>query len=309
MGRAKKMAKRLANGAALFACLALFVIGARFALYRSLQRRISSDPRFRICQLIEIPEEPISLRAGTIEELLGLKGGDHNLFAFDVARAQCALLAHPLIESARLWRSPPCAITVHYRVRRPFAELTEWPELLLDKSGHLFPYRPHFTPKQLPRLTLGLPDQLHGANCPLSCQRGGRLAGARAELGLEILNFLNALLADENTRVASLDVSAAFDEDLGRRGVSLTLEDQLFFDGKSLVCRRTLRLSADKWRAQLNRYRLLLLSLGAEELRAVGGIEPDQLARSPKRVVESIDLRLPQLAYLKLRIEECDRAD
>ncbi len=303
------MAKNLAKGAVLFACLALFVIGVRFALYRSLQRRICSDPSFRICQLIELPEEPISLRAGTIEELLGLKEGDHNLFAFDVASAQCALLAHPLIESARLWRSPPSAITVHYRVRRPFAELIEWPELLLDKSGYLFPYRPHFTPKQLPKLTLGLPEQPQDANCPLSCQKGGRLRGARAELGLRILNFLNVFLANENTRIASLDVSAAFDEDLGRRGVSLTLEDQLFFDGKSLVCQRELRLSADKWRAQLNRYRLLLLSLGAEELRAVRGIEPDQLARSPKRVVESIDLRLPQLAYLKLRIQEGDRMD
>lgn len=305
----KEVVKPLLKFAALCTILVLLVITMRFMLHRSLQKRISKDPNFRICQLIEIPEGPTSLRSGTIEELLGLVNADENLFAFDLQRAEDKLLSHPLIESARLWRSPPSAITVSYRVRRPFAELCEWPELLIDKSGHLFPYRPHFTPKQLPKLSLGLPKNPDSAPQQiLSSQAKGILRGKRVELGLKVLYFLTAYFEDEGTQIKLVDVSLAFDKDLGRRGINLVLEDRIFLEGKPLVCRRHLRMSSERWRAQLQRYRSLLLSLAGEELRIAQSMESQQILTASKRVVEEIDLRLSQIAHLKLRLEEQDRS-
>lgn len=288
--------------------LAAVLATARFALKRSLQTRISCDPRFRISQLIEIPKEQISLRSGTIEDFLDLKGKEQNLFAFDIERAREALLANPLIEKAQLWRCPPSALTVAYRVRRPFAELKEWPDLLLDDQGYLFPHRPHFTPKQLPKLILGLPiDAQRPLTGLLSCRNKGKIGGKRAELGLQILLFVTKLFQKEGTRVEQIDVSSAFASNLGERSVYLILEDHLFIEGNLLICQRHLRLSCEEWPVQLNRYRRLLMTLAGKEMRALQNLKIKQQIAFPKKFTEEIDLRLPQLAFFNLRLVQQSR--
>lgn len=288
----------------------LLAAGALAGIYRGttswLRWRTRRDSRFCIARLVESSEGPMGLRAGTIEALLNLKPARHNLFAFDVERAQESLCAHPIIRSARVWRCPPHTLSVCYCTRDPLAQLPEWPNLALDPMGWVFPISPFLTPKRLPKLILGLPEPEAGG-ARNWCNRPSRLRGNRADFGLEVLQYVSRLLAGEGTRISRVDVSRAFAGNLGERHLGLVLEDQLFIEGKPLVCRRYIKLDRVGWRDQLGRYRRLHLRLARQELLAVRALSIEKLEKRRFELIETIDLRLDRLAFIRLRLRKVSK--
>lgn len=273
----------------------------RFWIKSAMHRRLCKESRYRIAELVEIPEGDSALSAGVVERLLGLtQSVEYNLFAFDVHGAEKSLTAHPLIEKARIWRCPPNCLTVSYRLRAPVAQLAEWPNLALDKEGHIFPIRPYLTPKLLPKIALGLPSVSPAARILAEGKVRGKIAGDAMRLSLEILQSVWQSPSSEGARVARLDVSRAFDTDLGQRGLELVLEDPYFVDGKPVICRRVLRLTLESWRDQLTRYRRLLLHLAGEEMRAACALCAVAKGDQAPVLLETIDLRLAHLAYIDL---------
>lgn len=288
----------------LLAFFAAFVLAAcLFGVYQGAtawsRRRICRDPRFTITRLVESSEGATGVRAGAVEELLGLKPAQ-NLFAFDIERAEERLRSHPVFKSATIWRCPPNTLSVRYGARSPLAQLKEWPNLAIDRLGHVFPINPYLTPKRLPSLLIGLPTK-GSLGAVHQWERSGTLRGSRAQLGVEILQYLSQLLAGEGTRIARVDVSRAFAGDLGKRCLKVVLEDQLFIEGKRLICRRYLKLNCQGWKAQLDRYRRLHLLLARQELLAVRAIPAPLLEKKRFQLLETIDLRVDLLAFIQLR--------
>ena len=282
---------------------ALVLAACLFGIYQGAtawtRGRMRRDRRFCITRLVESSEGSTSVRAGAVEELLSLRPAQ-NLFAFDIERAEERLRSHPVFKSATIWRCPPNTLSVRYRARSPLAQVQEWPNWAIDGLGYVFPINPFLTPKRLPRLILGLPAK-EGTSALNQCERSGRLRGNRTELGIEILQYLSQLLAGEGTRISRLDVSQAFARDLGKRYLRVVLQDQLFIEGKRLVCRRSLKLNCHGWRAQLHRYRRLHLLLARQELLAVRAIPKEQLDKTRFQLRETIDLRIDLLAFIQVR--------
>ncbi|PIS03368.1 MAG: hypothetical protein COT85_00795 [Chlamydiae bacterium CG10_big_fil_rev_8_21_14_0_10_42_34] len=269
-------------------CLTLSVSMGGYWLWSKHQdKRLNSD-EYKILSIVQTGPEKEALKSVYLAEILGLSADNPTpLYAFDMKKALAKLQASPLIANAKIKRVAPSTLYIDYEVRKPVAWAADFQNMAIDREGFLFPVTPFFSPKHLPEVYLGLPDF-----------SGWQVKGAKFDLALEILQFLEAAPWKEGLRIKRIDVSNAFAGSLGQREVVLFTEEEMCFrkSEREIICTfpKILRIAPKDYPQQLGNFFALRRTMMEDYRKQLSAI--NEGGRFAPRI---IDLRLPQLAFVE----------
>jgi len=282
-------------------CTTLLVSIAGYFIWVHFNDKRINDPKNHIFTIIQTGSEKEALKTVYLAEIIGLSSDSPtSLYVFNCKAAEKKLLDTPLIKSANVKRIPPNAILIDYEIRKPIALIADYKNIAIDREGHLFPFFPFFSPKELPELYLGLPP--FGAPADQIGRAGGMwgvpLTNDFWHLGLDILCFLEEAPWKESFRVKRIDVSNALMSSLGQREIVLFTEEELNISshGKEFLCTfpKILRLSSKDFKQQLSNF--FVLRRNMEEAYRKQSIAIFAPTRFSPRIV---DLRIPHLAFVE----------
>jgi hypothetical protein len=254
------------------------------------------DPRYNITAIAQNCSKGQNLKSGYFAEVLNLSiDKPSNLYAFDLKDAQKKLLASPLIQHVQLRKIPPNILFIEYETREPIAFLVDFKNTALDLQGNLFPFKPFFTPKKLPKIYVGVSD-VNDSNYGLengSGNWGDALKGHRIDMAFKIYKLLKQYDKSYDIELIKIDTSKAFSLSYGQREIIVILADRIRSDeqGNKLVeYSVALRLSIERYPQELANYLILRKELAKLK-------QTQQPSSSNSWTV--IDLRLPDLAYIQ----------
>ncbi len=301
----------LVNALAWIVGSALLVSGgAQFAIKWFLRERFSVEKKAVVIEtLIQTGPQKEALKTEYLAQLLGLSADRPPLASrFDAAKAEKRLLACPLIAQAHVKLIKPGTVYVDYTIRQPVAWLSDYENVALDKSGHPFPFRPFFSPKNLPEIYLGLGPfgtAVDGFDKPVASWNRP-LEGKWIELALKLLDLFNDPKVQELTSLKRIDVSNAFAESYGTREIVVIVEDtiSMFQKGEEVhyIFPKILRLSTKHFAAELGNFLKLREQL-VETERSKIHIDPSHRG-SVREQASVIDFRIPNLAFVDERAGE-----
>ena len=269
------------------ALLTLCLSFSGYSIYRKIQHGRICDQRYRLEAIVQTGPEKAVLQTAYLAELLGLSS-DHpiSIYAVSLNRAEERLMASPLIEEAHVRRIPPSTLYVDYTARQPVARIGDFENVAMDRSGHIFPLYPFFTPKRLPVVYLGLREFV-GWEEPLE--------GSLVDFAFTLLEKLSSPPWKDLVRIERIDLSHAHAKNLGQREIVLFLEEDLEgAEGTLSAFPKIVRLSPKEVDAQLNRLFALNQKM-RDDYRS-------QLATahlSGRFAPRIIDLRIPHLAFVE----------
>lgn len=245
----------------------LLVSGSAFMgwlYYLHIREKRVHDNRYDIIAIVQSSSQTDRLKSIYLAELLHLSI-DHptNLYQFNAKEAAKTLESNPLIQSAKVRKSLPGTLYIDYKLRIPIAFVGEYSNTAVDKQGHLFPFRPFFTPKQIPTFYLGLNEGEGKWGSSVKDQM-------RFKFACNLCRELGVL--DAGYIVKQIDVSQVASNSCGRRQIVMVVENR----DKSLFF---LRLNSDDPVKSLGNFHILMKN-----------------QKLPSGSV--IDLRVPSLALL-----------
>ncbi len=271
-----------------FTILTLLISGPACGLffsYRAWQRLTLYDSRYTVRQIVQTGEIYRALPSDYLAELIGLSS-DHpiSIARFNRREAEERLKSSPLIKQARVYLRYPNTVYIDYTARRPIAFLADYENIALDEEGFIFPVKPFLTPKNLPEIYLGLaPFGEQGSDSALPVASWKEPLSCRAlTLALTLLKTTQLPEYRSAFHVTRLDLSKAFAGEHGVPEVVLESEDKV----NGGIHMRCLRLTPAGYAQELGNYL---------ELR---GALLEREAVSTEYLVTTIDLRIPQLAFL-----------
>ena len=211
----------------------LIISGSAYGLLKAYQSKLHkrlNNPDYHLSLILQTGPEKKALPTHYLAQLMGLScNHPTNLYAFSLKKAQKKLLSSPLIEEANIHLIKPSALYVDYTCRQPILALAEYPNIGIDRTGHLFPIEPYLSPKYLPELILGKP-----LDPPL----------LQNQLDMKLISELMARFKKENlTRIDLSDIRA---KSAGRRQIVV------------IVNHHILRLSTRNYKKEIDRYFELL---------------------------------------------------
>lgn len=257
------------NKALLYIFLStLLVSGSGFMgwlYFLHLKQLRVQDERYRIVAVVQTCKHKEPLKTGYLAELMDLSvDKPSHLYRFDLKRAHEKLMASPLIKSANIRKMHPHSIAVDYVMREPVVCMGDIVNAALDDEGVLIPLAQFYSPRKLPIVNLGSSTK--------GIHWGQKMDQDKVALALQILEITKGL----GEEVKQIDVSQAFTDSYGQRQIVLLLQKS---PEKSVL----LRLSTTEYQLNIGEYIVL---------RA-------HLERENKPYPWSIDLRIPQLAFLR----------
>lgn len=268
--------------------------------YRSIRERQANDDAYRVVALIQSTPHPETLKTVYLAELLNLsQDRPTNLYCFNAREAQRKLLAHPVIQSAKVFKIRPGTIHVDYALRQPVAFLLDYTNTALDAEGFSFPFHPFFTPKRLPEIYFGIaqnPDETFSGGA-----WGTQIQGKKAEIALELLETWSKHYCSERTHLKRIDLSRTQRLSCGKKQIIVVVEEHVECEegGHSVLCvfPFILRLGCEDYLQGLANYAVLRESLMRQRMDIVD--ITDETPAVLQRPVTVVDLRLPQLAFYR----------
>lgn len=276
--------------------------------YLKEQKNNAFDPQYAINSIVQTGPQREALKTQYLAELINLSSDYfYSSLAFNPKKAERCLLRSPLISRAEIKLIKPNALYIDYTVRQPIAWLEDYANVVLDKEGYPFPFRPFFSPKNLPAIYFGLapfgmpsiePDR------PIA-QWGMPLKGKYLDIAFDILSIISDPKVNDFFSVKRIDVSNAYAESYGTRKIVLILEDSMTLtidDHPVQFCLpRILRLSTKNYAQELSNYLKLREQL-LEEEKKISSIPEN--SNSVIRLKEKIiDFRLQKLAFVEAGID------
>jgi cell division septal protein FtsQ len=295
------------NGTIIILCSMFFVGGITFggiSLFNYIKLKHIHHEKFTIAAIAQTCSNDECLKTVYLAELLDLSVDKPcNFYQFDVKNAQKRLESNPLIKSASIRKVPPKTIYVDYTLRKPIAFLGDYTNTAIDIDGFLFPFKPFFTPKQLPEICVGLnyfKSTFENSDSDTGCW-GCPLQGARGNLALEIYKIvMQHCCKKSSTRLLRIDTSKACSLSYGQRQIVIMLEDRILRErGRQSVLYiypKILRLSTSDTNQQLANYVTLNKKLLEESLNSTVKSEA-KVIHMPATI---IDLRIPSLAFITI---------
>jgi len=238
------------------------------------------DSRYNIVAVVQHCHQNEGLKTSLLVELLQLSVDQPmNLYCFDVQAAKETLLECPIITMAEIKKIKPGTLYIDYALRKPIAYVGDYSNTAVDDQGVLIPFKPYYTPKNIPELILGLDSD------PLVPVWGSVLEGAKSQLAFSLLKAFNEHFAIEGCSVRCIDISKAFAVSCGQREIVITLDERA-----ESLSRRVLRLTVENYSEQLANYLVLRQELNKRFMDA------QDLPSSISRLV--VDMRIPKLAFI-----------
>lgn len=243
---------------------------------------------YQIKAIVQTGPEKEALKTAYLAELLGLSADSFaQLYAFNLKKAEEALLQSPLIANAKVKRMPPNTLYIDYEVRRPIGWLADFKNIAIDQEGYLFPVAPFLTPKRLPEIYLGI-----------SSFQGWHYDSPSLQLALGILKILETAPWTRGLRIERVDVSNAFAPSLGTREIVLITDEEMTIrkENGEMICHfpKILRLSTKDYEKQLNNFFTLRQKMMDDYKKQLLAVKKG--GRFAPRI---IDLRIPQLAFVE----------
>jgi hypothetical protein len=280
-------------------------VGLVWLYFQYVDYRRANDSSYKIIAIVQTGPEREVLKTIYLAELLNLSiDRPQNLYTFNPTEARKKLLASPLIKDATVKRIKPGTVYIDYAVRQPIAYLADYVNTGLDEEGYLFPISPFFTPKRLPEIYLGLPA--FEAPMDEAGREGGRwgqpLKNRHVVLALEMFNLWDRFRSQLGVcQLKRIDVSHAYSDSYGKREILLVIEDYIEkqVEGRPVLYLfpRILRLPIQDFDQQMANYLALKEHLDNQAALLPPLASDQNVARA---MPQWIDLRVPQLAFLKL---------
>ncbi|MBA2729038.1 MAG: hypothetical protein H0U49_12810 [Parachlamydiaceae bacterium] len=250
---------------------------ATFFFFRFREGR-ANDSRYDIVAVVQSCHQNEGLKTSLLVELLQLSVDQPaNLYRFDVNDARQKLFECPIIQMAEIQKIMPGTLYIEYSYRKPVAYISDYSNTAVDDQGVLIPFKPYYTPKNIPELIIGF------ENNPSHLVWGTELRGAKSYLAFSLLKVFNEHFAIEGCTVRCIDISKAFETSCGQREIVISLDERLKPPG-----RRILRLTVEHYPQQLANYLALRPLLNEEFV--------NEEASSLSNLV--VDMRIPKLAYI-----------
>lgn len=178
--------------------------------YWNLKSVSENDPKYNIIAIVQRGPDKDILKTEYLAELLDLSlDRPTNLNKLSVQDAKNKLLQSPLIQSVTLKKVKPGTLYIDYRVRKPVAYLADYSNTALDEKGYIIPFAPFFTPKKLPEVVCGFPNE---------CKWGEILKGEQIQWALNLIK--------QQPNVRRIDLSQCRASSLGQREIVLVLESK-----------------------------------------------------------------------------------
>lgn len=279
------------QGAIAFALL--IAIGG-MSYYRFVQSRYVHNNAYNIVAIIQSCSNREALKTSFFAEYLDLSiNKPKNLYAINVKNIRSRLAALPMMKSVNVKKVPPGTLYIDYSLRNPIAYLSEISNTVIDDEGVLFPLSPFFTPKRLPEIYLGLETEM---NTPTDQLWGTRLASKNLDFAFELYHYVTTHYGTAQCHLKSIDVSSCTALSCGQREIVLTLEERIetCVEGKQvlLIYPQILRLDPIDYKQGLANYAILKEKLYDQ----IAAVNAQKVNYQPPI---TIDLRLPQLAFIK----------
>lgn len=234
-----------------------------------------NDDQYRIVAIIQKSPQKESLKTMYLAQLLGLSlDQPTNIFKFNSKKGEKKLIASPLIKAAKIQKIRPGTLYIDYQIRTPLAYIGNYSNAAIDQEGFLLPFRPFFTPKSLP--TIYLDENRQNISWGISLKNSPDF-----DLALKVLERLEPLTR-QNILVTRIDVSQAFEENLGKRQIVVLLEEPL-----NQYHKTCLRLNAEHYAQNLVNYMTIRQKMPTNHTNHKGKI---------------IDFRISHLAFIKEEI-------
>lgn len=261
-----------------------------FFYFKTLNERLH-DPAYHLLAIIQTCPEKEALKTDYLAEILDLSVDKPvNLFGLELNSINKKLLSCPQIKRVNVKKLFPNTLFIDYSLREPVAFLGECTNTVIDKEGISFPFHPFYTPKNKPNFLLGIQSIQE-------CTWGSKIKGIYIELAFQVLESIQHSLDIDISSIKTIDVSRAFSPSEGKREIILVIEDTLgsSFQGNSILFQyhHFLRLSSENYLEGLQKYKKLREYLLHNEMQKNS---EHAIVRLP---VLMIDLRIPQLAYLR----------
>jgi hypothetical protein len=141
-------------GISMMLVTVLFFSG-RFS-YDYFREKWIQDGRYKIVACVGRGHNSDAIASLYLQELMHLSVDQPiSLYAFDTNQATRDLLRFPLFRKAKVQLLKPGIVVVDYALRKPVAEVIDYENMAVDKTGVTFPMAPFITPKKLVQLYLG----------------------------------------------------------------------------------------------------------------------------------------------------------
>lgn len=263
----------------------LFISGSAFMAwlyYLHVRELRLHDDQYRIVALVQNTPQADALKTVYLAELLDLSlDRPVNLYQFNIQESVKILLNHPLIKEASIKKILPGTLYIDYSIRTPLAFVGDFANTAIDEEGHLFPFRPFFTPKRLPTIYLGLnTDECKWGSCLKSL--------TSVQVAFDLLRQFECI-GLEGMYLKQLDVTQFQADSYGKRQIVMTLkkisENKNLNNSNALII---LRLSLDHTKQDLINFRSLQATLSEKK---------EELLEKGQSVI--IDFRIPHLAFIR----------
>ncbi|MCP5505771.1 MAG: hypothetical protein H7A38_02685 [Chlamydiales bacterium] len=223
---------------ALLVCFSLFCVALFYFSLSTFEKR--EVPKTTIKTIAQTGPLKEGLKTDYLAELLDLSLDHPQCLELSVVEKR--LLESPMIKAVSASYLNPETLYIDYTLRSPKFLLIDLENRALDEEGALFPLTPHFTPKHLPEIYLGL-KSLEGLKVSYDDEKK------------EIAQTLSQMLADTLLRI---DLSHVEEPSLGKREIVVIVQS-----GEK---KHFLRLPTHEFEAQLKRYLAMREKIQGQEL-------------------------------------------
>lgn len=261
-----------------------------FYFLRNREKRLQ-DSHYDIVAIVQQSRSVDQVKCACLAEMLQLSvNKPSNLLRFDLAAAKKKLLEFSPISEVEIKKIAPGTLYIEYLMREPVAYIGDYSNAAIDNNGFVFPFKPYYTPKNIPTYFLGI------SHIPSNKLWGRSLNEEQHRIAFDVHQMIKHNFSQDRLTIRSIDVSRAFAESSGQREVIVAITEAVThtYQGKirRFYCPRLLRLTANEFSQQLANYQQLRPHLSAN-------LQLNESSWPPKPYEVVIDMRVPKLAFIK----------
>lgn len=192
---------------------------------------VRHNPQFMIRSIVQKCATVETLPTNYLAECLGLSQ-DHSytLFEKSTGELEQILASSPLMQHVSVSKNLPSTLIIEYGLRQPVAAIHDLSNTVVDAEGVLFPLQPFRTPKLLPELVLGEPNDVN------------------LQWGLEMISYLKTREFPPPIKgLKKIDLTRSDHPRLSRKEIVMVFNSD--FDKLTY-----LRVSPDNWRKGIDHF-------------------------------------------------------